>query len=308
MPTTEITFSHASCTLSGTLFLPATPPPHPAVIMVHGSGPVDRFGAEGTLRPVIAHFAASGYAVLAYDKPGVGASQGQWQRQTFEDRAAETNAAITLLARRPGIDPQRIGLWGISQGGWIAPLAAAGAPVPPAFLILVSATAGSPCAQYTHQLRQEMLRDGYDHDQIDRALRLTERRTQALAAGTPGAEMLAAEQGREAEEPWYVHCHTDAAELDYVRPLWQFDVLPVVRSLTTPLLAIWGADDIHMPVQRCARQFAEELAAAQHPHFALQVLAGAGHRLRRSGSDPAGQEFAPGYLDTMTSWLATAVG
>lgn len=310
----EVAFDTASGRLSGTLFLPGPGGaaqrggPCPGIVIVHGSGAVDRFGADGTLRPVISHFTASGYAVLSYDKPGVGSSAGDWLRQTFEDRAAETVAAARFLAAHPAVDSTRIGLWGISQGGWVGPLAAVLAPDEISFLIVVSASIMSPRGQYEHQLRTEMTRDGFDDRQIAAALALSARRTAALAAGVPGTGILAAESEALRAEPWYRYCRAGADELEFVRPVWQFDVSPALRALRCPLLAIWGADDIHMPAQACAAGFAAELAAARHPDFRLQVYPHAGHRLRVDAPGRSAGAFAAGYLEEMAAWLGRRTG
>ncbi|NEE26403.1 alpha/beta hydrolase, partial [Streptomyces sp. SID7982] len=61
--------------LAGTLTLPAGPGPHPAVVLLHGSGPLDREGNSPQLRmelarPVAGALAARGIATLRYDRRG----------------------------------------------------------------------------------------------------------------------------------------------------------------------------------------------------------------------------------------------
>ncbi|MFC6080468.1 alpha/beta hydrolase family protein [Sphaerisporangium aureirubrum] len=304
MRTDEVAFMVGESRIAGTLHLPDGEGPHPAVVIVHGSGAVDRFGIDGTLRPVITHFAASGYATLSYDKPGVGESSGRWMDQTFDDRAAETLLAVRFLAGRPDVDACHIGLWAISQGGWTAPLTATLAPGEIDFTILVSASAMTPCEQSMHQLNTELTRDGFTAHDIGRAVEVMERRTAGMRAGRAGADILATEPLWLAGEPWYPYCETDEEELDYVRPIWHFDVSPLMRRLSCPVLAIWGADDVHMPAQRCAATFAADLAAARHPDFRLQVYPHADHRLRVSRTCA----LAPGYLDDMTHWLSCRSG
>jgi len=116
-------------TLAATLHRPAkVKGPLPAVVIVHGSGPTTRdmaaFWTNSALR-------AGGIAVLVYDKRGTGRSSGaypQWNvastAQMFSDLASDAEHAIRWLAQQPGIDPQRLGLIGGSQAGWIMPLAA----------------------------------------------------------------------------------------------------------------------------------------------------------------------------------------
>nr|WP_062330531.1 alpha/beta hydrolase [Herbidospora sakaeratensis] len=282
--------------LTGLIAWPETPGPHPGVVIVHGSGAVDRFGAEGTLRPIIGHFAAAGYAVLSSDKPG------HWETQTFDDRAAETVAACRFLAAHPRVDARRVGLWGISQGGWIGPMAASAAPDEIAFAILVSASPITPYEQAAHQIGGELRAAGRTEDEVGAALGLLAERTALLADGVPGARILAGEPPELALLPWYPHVATTAEELDFIRPIWHFDVLPHLAALRCPLLAIWGALDPHMPAARCAAITAAALADGGGADFTLQVVPGAGHRLRDSRGD-----LAAGYLDGMTSWLGRVV-
>src|SRR6478672_301984 len=84
----DISFMHGDVMLTGNLTLPAAGAPHPAVVMVNGSGPGDRdyFGYNA---PVRNHLARHGIAVLCYDRPGVGGSSGDWTKQTARSRATE---------------------------------------------------------------------------------------------------------------------------------------------------------------------------------------------------------------------------
>ena len=92
--------------------------------------------------------AEAGFAVLLPDKRGSGRSEGDWRDTSFNALAADARAAVDVLKRQPGIDPDRIGLLGISQGGWIGPLAAHGHS-DVAFVINVSGAALTPREQTT---------------------------------------------------------------------------------------------------------------------------------------------------------------
>src|SRR5262245_20683734 len=77
----EVSFPSGGNTLKGVLVLPKTRGPYPAVAFVHGSGPLDR--NDWTLHPALReHLARHGIASLCWDKPGVGASSGDWTRQS----------------------------------------------------------------------------------------------------------------------------------------------------------------------------------------------------------------------------------
>src|SRR5580700_5225043 len=143
-------FVSGGITMAGTLALPEGSPTHPAVILFHGSGPQTRdlFTARW--------FASEGIAALAYDKRGVGESSGDFRKVPFMELCDDGLGAIKYLKSRKEIDAKRIGVWGLSQGGWLGPLAASrSADV--AFVIAVSGPGVSPGEQmivyYANELR-----------------------------------------------------------------------------------------------------------------------------------------------------------
>ena len=85
-------------------------------------------------------------ASLTYDKRGTGASSGDWRHASFSDLVHDVVAAVRFLQRRSDVDASRIGLMGSSQGGWIAPMAAAELPGL-RFVVVKSTAAVTPEAQ-----------------------------------------------------------------------------------------------------------------------------------------------------------------
>lgn len=116
----KVRFQSGAVTMAGTLFLPATRGPHPAIIIVSGRGYGSRAGnaADAT------RLAQRGVASLIFDGRGVGESGGDRMKTTAEERYQDVIAAIDLLAARKDIDAKQIGLWGVSAGGWVIPIAA----------------------------------------------------------------------------------------------------------------------------------------------------------------------------------------
>src|SRR3989441_11506471 len=116
----EVSFRNGDVTLSGTLLLPSTKGPHPAVVFLDGAGSESRYGVLFLAE----YFTRYGIAALIYDKRGVGKSTGDWKRSDFRDLAGDAIAGIRLLQKSNEINPKQIGLYGHSQGGMIAPLIA----------------------------------------------------------------------------------------------------------------------------------------------------------------------------------------
>jgi uncharacterized protein len=134
----EIQFVSHGTKLSGTLVLPRNGRIHAAVVFIHGSGKQTRNMALGQ------RFAAEGIAALVYDKRGAGESGGVYEgEQSVSEKnisllADDAVAALRALASHPSLQGVPLGLAGISQAGWIAPLAAQRSPHAK-FLVLWSA-------------------------------------------------------------------------------------------------------------------------------------------------------------------------
>jgi hypothetical protein len=118
----------AGIVLAGTLTLPREGGPFPAVLLIAGSGPSDRNEEVLFHRPfdVIADYLTRrGVAVLRVDKRGVGESGGDWPSSDVKEFAGDALAGLKFLAGLPEIDAKRMGLLGQSEGGMVAPIAAA---------------------------------------------------------------------------------------------------------------------------------------------------------------------------------------
>src|SRR5437870_3259745 len=151
----DVRFSSGDIQLAGTLISPTRSSKYPAIILVHGSGAENREYMLPWARFLIRH----GMAILGYDKRGVGGSTGDWNTASFDDLAGDVVAAFEYLKTRSDIDPAHIGVLGISQAGWIMPLAAVRAK-DLGFLISISG-AGVPAAETTiDQAQNEMMMTG----------------------------------------------------------------------------------------------------------------------------------------------------
>ena len=170
----EITFPSGPNDLFGVLALPQGPGPFPALALMSGSVDPEtgvRGGAADAVhRQHACRFAEEGFAVLRYDPPGVGRSEGQAGFESLEDRTAEALAAVDYLRSRPDIRPDRVGLWGISQGGWVIGMAAAAAPEKVAFIISVSGAGISVVEQQLYAVETQTRASGVSEDDVARAL------------------------------------------------------------------------------------------------------------------------------------------
>lgn len=116
--------------LATRLILPDEPliTPPPVLIIVHGSG---KDATWPVYEPLVERLIQSGFGVAFFDKRGTGESSGRFlnisvkkSTEVFGQLSSDVVAVAEWVAKQPGIDKHRIGLFGLSQGGWIAPLAA----------------------------------------------------------------------------------------------------------------------------------------------------------------------------------------
>jgi len=309
----EVSFRSGGNTLRGVLVLPKTRGPHPAVAFVHGSGALDR--NDWTLHPALReHLARHGIASLCWDKPGVGASSGDWTRQSFHDRAQEAIDALKFLKGRADIDRKHVGLWGISQGGWICPLAASLSP-DVAFLILVSAPAGTLEEQDLYRVAQAMRADSMSEGDIEKALGFARRRIELVRSGS--YEKLDAAQREVSDARWfrdYVH-RLEPREFAFAKKNIAYDGRPILKGVKCPVLILVGERDTIVPAKQSASLIKDSLNKAGNKEVTVTTFAYADHFMqvtktggpRETFAKGRKKEFVPGYLATITKWLAPRV-
>lgn len=113
-----------ACTLGGTLSLPADGREHPGVVIVHGSGPLDRDGTFGPNKPykeLAWGLATAGVAVLRYDKR-TAACEVALADVTVDDVTTEDAVtAVERLREHPAVADDEVAVVGHSLGGALTP-------------------------------------------------------------------------------------------------------------------------------------------------------------------------------------------
>src|SRR2546428_3463716 len=100
---------------------PPASPTSPGLLWFYGNGET-----VAAIWPIVREFQPPGTTVLVLDYPGYGGSGG---RATERGLYAAADAAYAALATRPGVDPQRIYVYGRSLGSAVATHTAARRPV-----------------------------------------------------------------------------------------------------------------------------------------------------------------------------------
>lgn len=301
-----VSFASGTTELAGTLLLPQRPGPHPAVVMIHGSGPSTR----DALWPWADMYARAGIAVLIHDKRGTGSSTGNWSTATFDDLADDAHAAVRLLRARPDIDGRRVGLHGMSQGGWVAPLVARRAP-DLAFIIAESAPAMTPVEHERLRVPYQLAADGFAPELIAHAVSFMDQKFEVARTGE-GWEALQAAMATGAREGWLSYVNPPPT-LQNLRWHWEhilsYDPAPALEALNCPVLVLYGGLDTIVPARVHRDRMQAALDRARTRDVTIKVFDKANHAFlqavtggRREGAALKG--FVDGYLGTHVAWLS----
>jgi pimeloyl-ACP methyl ester carboxylesterase len=306
----DVRFSNGDVQLTGTLIGPATGGKHPAIVLVHGSGAENR----EYMLPFARFLIRRGVAVLGYDKRGVGGSTGDWNTASFEDLAGDVVAAFEYLKTRNDIDRAQIGLLGISQAGWIMPLAAVLAK-DIAFLISISG-AGVPAAETTiDQARNEMTMTGMPPQTVDQIIALMELQYEFARTGQGWDEYAAARERlavRMGKPPDTIPGTPDHPYWQFIKRSYFYDPVPTLRQLQTPTLALWGELDNNILAEKNKAAWEAALKAGGNRDFTLRVLPKANHaqweaNVGSNAETKSLQRFVPAYFTTIQDWLAKRI-
>jgi len=267
----DVRFSSGDVQLAGTLISPNTGKRHPAVILVHGSGPANRESVLPFARFLIRH----GMAVLGYDKRGVGGSTGDWNSASFEDLAGDVVAAFEYLKTRREIDREQVGLLGVSQAGWIMPLAAVRAK-DLAFLISISG-AGVPAAETTiDQAQNEMTASGMRPQVVEQIVGLMKLQYEFARTGQGWDQYLATRETIAARmggaPPDTFPGTPDHPYWQVIRRLYFYDPAPTLRQLQVPTLALFGELDNNIVADKNKTAWDVALKAGGNRDHTLRIL------------------------------------
>ncbi|WP_436499075.1 alpha/beta hydrolase family protein [Actinokineospora sp. HUAS TT18] len=263
MLSTEIDFANGGVTLHGTIITPPGKPTNrPGVVMVAGAGAVSR----DAYRAEAEAFARAGIVVLVYDKRA-GYSRATSQ---FADLADDAIAGLRALRAQPEVDPARVGLWGHSQGGWVAPLAATrSAEV--GFVVTVAASGLDTGRTQLWSNRAHLSHAG-----------VADRLIPPIGSNLSRLLMSAGLFGDTGHDP-----------------------LATLTKVRQPLLGVFADHDRSTAPGESLTAFKQALDTGGNTRYSLRVVKDANHNLRHSadGYDKSKGDFAPGYLDLVTSWI-----
>lgn len=300
----EVSFRNGPVELHGTLVLPEGKGPFPAVVYAHGSGPLTRDSLYG------ATFYPLGVAYLSFDKRGTGHSTGDWRTASLEELASDVLAGIRALKARPDIVGNRIGVIGISQGGWVGSLAARSKDV--AFLVAHSGSGMAVAENIVWEQLSQVKAAGLSADQIAKAEAFLRRTGRMATEGKPWEEVHAAYEAVKAE-PFAAFAFPAALPKDNYNWAWfrkngDVDSAVALRQAKCPVLWFFGDLDTQVPTARSEPRLREAFLAAGNRDATIRVMPNASHMLLETRPDLHGADlgrFVPGFWEELEAWVKT---
>ena len=306
-----VSFRHDNIQLSGTLFLPSHSGKHPAVVFIHGSGPHTR----DDYRFYADVFARRGVAALIYDKRPVGGTGSNDEQSDLQELAGDALAAVEFLKSRDDINRKQIGLWGLSQGGWVAPLAAVqSADV--AFLIIVSGPGVKVGEVHLYAGERRLRERGFSETEISEALTALKQVDEFVRSGGD-RNALQSHLDQAGTKRWAsstilprrVPTAAEQSSLFRWRNL-DFDPAPTWERIRVPVLLFFGERDNVVPVQQSVERIGDALKKAGNKDVTIKVYPDSDHIIKRRVASDGKWDWprpSPGYVDMMIDWTLRRV-
>jgi len=316
--------------LAGTLTIPAGTGPHPAVVLITGSGAQDRDETIAGHRPFLVladYLTRRGIAVLRADDRGVGASSAAASTDTSLTYAGDVLAAVEFLKQRSDIAPQKIGLIGHSEGGMIAAMAAARSR-DVAFVVMMAGIGRTGEEVILAQTELMQRKYGVEPELIEVTRTTLKDVFQALRtepnAGVALEQMRAVLDERAAAMPEggrqmfegvrnmllpQLRMYTTA----WFRFFLDYDPAPDLRGLRVPLLAVTGELDVQAPPRENLQRIQAAARAEGNQHVTVRELTGLNHLLQTAKTglpdeySTIEETFAPTALELIAQWIQKSV-
>lgn len=314
--------SAAGISLVGTLTLPRSKGPFPAVVILHGSAPVDRdcsYSGHKFFLVWADHLTRQGMAVLRFDKRSVGKSTGDHSLSTVNDFASDALAAIAYLKTRKEINPKQMGLIGHSEGGVTASIAASNSN-DVAFIVMMAAPAVNAEKLILLQEAELQRTDGVNEEIISQSLLfrnkvfdlLKKEKNREVAAKRMKEifENLTPSQ-RENVEKYYGPADAQIQFFNSVglRYWVTYDPTSTLRRVNIPILALNGDLDLVVSAEQNLMRIAATLDEMHHTDYTVVLLPKLNHAFQtcQIGSvmeyEQIEETASPLALKIMSEWI-----
>lgn len=323
----EVTYENPTdnTKLAGALTIPEGPGPHPAVILISGSGAQDRDETIFGHKPFLVwadHLTRQGIAVLRVDDRGVGGSSGSVSDSTSKDFANDVIAGLKFLQKQPEIDRARIGLVGHSEGGLIAPLVAS--RVKDVACIVLLAGPGLPGAKLLNLQLEAILRAaGVQAADVERQSAAQRHLLELVVGDADKADVRVAAEALVRMQLELNNMPAPSAEMlqttvdtavtqvsaPWMRWFLKHDPRPVLEKVSCPVLALIGSLDLQVPAGANLPELEAALKKAGNSAATVRELPKLNHLFQEATTGQVAEyatiehTLAETALHEVTTWL-----
>ncbi|MEV0060032.1 alpha/beta fold hydrolase [Nocardia sp. NPDC050718] len=312
----DVTYRNGDLTIAGTLTEPEGSGPFPAMLLITGSGAQDRDEELMGHRPfhlLADTFTRAGYAVLRTDDRGVGGTGGNLDDATYPDLAADAAAGVAFLRARPEIDPAKVGLFGHSEGGYLAPLVAARPDSNVAFAVLMAGPSVVGADVLIEQNKVIMASAGAPQNEIDAQVDyVTQWSTMLRAGDIEGAKTFAQQHNDSLPPDQRASQETlDSFNTPYMASFITYDPKPALEALRVPVLAFFGDKDQQVLATQNEPPMRANLAG--DPDATVYTFPGVNHLMQPTETGKPSEYSSiettidPAVLTYVTDWLTQRV-
>jgi pimeloyl-ACP methyl ester carboxylesterase len=312
--------------IAGTLTLPRSSKPAPAVILITGSGGQDRNETIFGHRPFLVladYLTRRGIAVLRVDDRGIGGTDAGAPTATSENYADDVLAGVEYLKTRKEIYGKQIGLIGHSEGGMIAPIVASRSK-DVAFLVLMAGMgqigedaiylqtellqkAESVSPEITKQTNATLksifaiLKTEKDNKIAEQKIRETLEKQKSALSDEQRLQFAPVEATLKAQTPMYLS--------RWFRYLINFNPRPTLEKVKIPVLAINGENDLQVAPKENLSLIEAGLKAGGNKDVTIVFLPKLNHLFQTSQKGTLSEygsieeTIAPVALETISNWI-----
>lgn len=289
---TNITFENGQFTLHGELVMPDSAQNAPALIFLVGSGENSSYRTlykDFIQKNLEALFLSEGFALLYFDKRGIGESEGKWQRSDLYERASDAKAAINFLQTQGRINANRIGVVGHSEGGWVAQIM--GDRYQNELTLIASIAAP------TYDIKLKLTNEYYSDN---------------LCENMPDKEAFDKAGKKAISDINWVSWFPVKKAWRHLREIRFFDPAPHLREIDIPAFFAFGENDAEVypgwALGTLNETFEEEIPT----NFSLQIIPAANHDMKLAGKcesfeDTRNKPYSDYFRQVFKDWVLSNI-
>lgn len=311
-----VTFKSDDIVIEGLIVSPKGSGPHPGIVLLQGAGGSHQSYDKWYNRLHTNAFVQKGFSVLTYTKRGSGNNHIDYKYFTYKDLMNDAVAAVDFLRKQSNIDPNNIGLMGISESGWFTPeVAAVDGNIK--FIINRVSSPFTVTETVIHERRMDAKAEGFTEQEIEENIvPLTKRIWQfyidvakdPLKANGTERDAINNELSKMSEherlKKWFTYSSLTEYDVNLYAARgsnYSYDPLPYLEEINVPMLYILGGKDVNIPTREIV-DFLEKFKLEYKNEITIKVYPDAGHYLYKWDVLPIEGLYESGYLDLLSSW------